>query len=200
MANNLASFSGSLSLITMYDRAQTPGEIMGDYQAGRAGLLPGGATQAVVGPGVLAPATLVNRTAPLTLPSVSVNEPVINELLYHFTDTSAQATTNEFAATVVWGDGKSNFTGDPSGSVSIVKDSMNGFDVMGSHTYETPVANATFSVTVTDTKPGGMTLTAKSRDHGERSRGETLGRRRPRGPLEHLQHHRHLPGRDNLQQ
>jgi hypothetical protein len=64
-----------------------------------------------------------------------------------FTDANTQPDINDFTATVNWGDGSSStFTRGNGGIVA----NGGSFDVNGSHTYDQPLTNAPFTVTVVD--------------------------------------------------
>src|SRR5262249_32985398 len=144
------SFTGTLDEIDIFNRAQSPGEILGIYSANRQGLLPGGSGDALV------------SDAPLTAgafspPNATETMAISKAILFPFSDADVEALTTDFTATVTWGDGTSNATGDGTGNVSIVADRAGGFDVVGSHTYAQAGAD-TFSVVVTD-KGGAAPLT-----------------------------------------
>ena len=112
----------------------------------------------------LAPQQLfVVTDAPLTAgaltppPFATINQPISNALLFHFTDADPSGTASDYTATVKWGDGTtSSSTGfDTIGSngshaVTVVADPAGGFDVLGSHTYTQLVNAGTFSVQVSD--------------------------------------------------
>src|SRR5262249_54212815 len=85
-------------------------------------------------------------------------------VLFHFTDANPNATATDFTATVAWGDGSGNQSGDATGSVSVVADPSGGFDVLGSHIYIQAFRTATFSVQVTDA--GGASVSASNPNFG----------------------------------
>ena len=112
----------------------------------------------------LAPQQLfVVADAPLTAgaltppPFATINQPISNALLFHFTDADPNGTALDYAATVAWGDGTTNSStgfdiigSNGSHAVSIVANPNGGFDVLGSHTYSQIVNAGTFSVQVSD--------------------------------------------------
>jgi N-acetylneuraminic acid mutarotase len=82
----------------------------------------------------------------LTPPTAVVGQSLSNDLLLHFSDVDPAATVAKYNydATIIWGDGQATagqVVSDPSGV---------GFDVLGSHAYSAALANASFSVVVSD--------------------------------------------------
>jgi uncharacterized repeat protein (TIGR01451 family) len=98
----------------------------------------------------------------LTPPAnANINQAITNTLLFHFNDANPNATVSDFTATVNWGDGSSDTSGD--GKVWVVANPAGGFDVYGSHTYTSilgfgNIPPGTFAVTVTDA--GGASTSA----------------------------------------
>jgi uncharacterized repeat protein (TIGR01451 family) len=86
----------------------------------------------------------------LTIPSVTTEgQSIKSTLLFHFTDNDPMASASEFTATVAWGDGASNNSGDGTSTVTVVADN-GGFDVDGSHTFGEVPSGATFAVIIQD--------------------------------------------------
>jgi hypothetical protein len=83
---------------------------------------------------------------PPVFPQNQLNQAV----LYHFIDPNRALTPSDFKATVAWGVGTTNRTGDGSGSVSVVADAAGGFDVIGTYSYAANVVGAMRSVQVSD--------------------------------------------------
>ncbi len=98
----------------------------------------------------VADAPLSSTAADLTPPVATVGTPFSNVVLFKFTDANPNATTADYTATVNWGDGTSNTSADGTGTVSVVPDSVSGFDVIGSHNYSVQLTNANFTVSVVD--------------------------------------------------
>jgi probable HAF family extracellular repeat protein len=94
----------------------------------------------------------------LTPPVATEGAPVSNAVLFHFSDADPNATTADYMAAVVWGDGSTNTSADGSGAVSVVANPSVGFDVVGSHAYAEEAKGLTFSVTVQDV--GGASTSA----------------------------------------
>ncbi len=90
----------------------------------------------------------------LTPPKASVNVPLKNVRLFHFTDGNKKAPAADFSATITWGDGTTTTVTGAGGQ--IIATGNGGFDVVGSHTYSRALAGATFRVAVTD-KGGSKT-------------------------------------------
>ncbi len=117
------------------------------------------------GQSATASATLTIADAPLTAGSLSAptateGQATSNQILFHFSDGNASATTSDYTAVVQWGDGTSSSSADASPSVSVVAHSGGGFDVKGSHTYQDELSGGTFRVTVTD--KGGQSASAST--------------------------------------
>src|SRR5205823_3480331 len=72
-----------------------------------------------------------------------------NYPLFHFTDVDPSATATNYTATIIWGDGQTS-TVTASAGGQIVADPNGGFDVLGSHRYDTAISSAAFSVSVVD--------------------------------------------------
>jgi hypothetical protein len=104
-----------------------------------------------------APLTAGPLTPP---PNATINQPNTSDLLFHFTDANPYATPSDFTATVTWGDGMTNTSGDGSGNVKVVADPDGGFDVDGSHTYNELLNPGTFQVQVNDS--GGASTSAST--------------------------------------
>jgi uncharacterized repeat protein (TIGR01451 family) len=137
------SFTGVMDELTIYNRAQTAGEIQGLYLATGKGLAMGGSVTAGVAD--------VPLIAGAFTPAQAVEgKPVTNAVLFHFSDANPLAAASDFTATVIWGDGKSNVSNDGGNTVSVVANPNGGFDVLGSHTYAEELTQATYSVKVSD--------------------------------------------------
>jgi hypothetical protein len=90
----------------------------------------------------------------LTPPANAVaGTPISNQVLFHFSDTDPNAAATDYTATVTWGDGAVEDSGNNPTDVQVVAHTGGGFDVVGSHTY---LAGA----------PGGLTFAVAVADHG----------------------------------
>jgi hypothetical protein len=103
-----------------------------------------------------APLTAGALTPP---PNATINQAITSAVLFHFTDADPNGTASDYTATVTWGDGTSNNSGDGTGNVSVVANSAGGFNVIGSHTYTQILKSGTFTVQVSD---GGGASTSAS--------------------------------------
>ena len=99
-----------------------------------------------------APLTARSLTPP---PNATINQAITNAVCSTSATPILIARHRTTRATVTWGDGSTNNSGDGSGTVSVVANSAGGFDVIGSHTYTQIVNPGTFSVQVSD--GGGAT-------------------------------------------
>ena len=73
--------------------------------------------------------------APASTPSLINSQTLQGTVLGTFLDPAPGLTSSSFEATVAWGDGTSNATGDGSGDVSVVAAPGGGWEVVGTHTY-----------------------------------------------------------------
>jgi hypothetical protein len=86
-----------------------------------------------------------------TPPVAQVGVPFSNVVIFHYTDADPAGTASDYTAVVLPGDGTTvTLTSTPSSNGQIVANSGGGFDVQFSYTYNAPLSNVTFSVTVTD--------------------------------------------------
>ncbi len=89
----------------------------------------------------------------LTPPHAVVGQGLSNVTVFHFTNSTGNLDDlANYSAVVVLGDGNSvTLTNTAGSNGQIVSNSNGGFDVQLSYTYTSPLAGATFSVTVSDT-------------------------------------------------
>ena len=92
----------------------------------------------------------LSATGTISPPALTLTPSLSQAVLYHFIDPNANLGPADFQAAVTWGDGKSNASGDGSGSVQVVADPAGGFDVLGTHTYGAAVKGALYAVYVAD--------------------------------------------------
>jgi hypothetical protein len=87
----------------------------------------------------------------LTTPAITTEgQKISSALLFHFTDGDSQGQASDFLATVVWGDGSSNTSGDGTSMVRVSANTQGGFDVLGSHTFGDVPSGAAFGVRIQD--------------------------------------------------
>ncbi len=105
-------------------------------------------------------ANFANTATVLTPPpSPTAGTAISDANLFHFTDTSANASLSNYTATITWGDGTvSTVTSTASSGGQIVADANGGFNVLGSHVYTSAILSpVTLSVAVSN---GAGTITA----------------------------------------
>ncbi len=73
--------------------------------------------------------------------------PFTNAVLGYFAPGDPDLTAADFSASVTWGDGGSNSSGDGTAAIAVVPNPLGGFNAVGSHTYA-EAGNYTASVTV----------------------------------------------------